>query len=59
MTVRLLIDYARKAKQKLYILFSDFEKAYDKVERAKLIKLLRSAGCGKLTLEIILHSISL
>ena len=45
MTVRLLIDYAPKAKQKLHILFIDFEKAYDKIERAKLIKLLRSAGC--------------
>ena len=53
MTVRLLIDYARKAKQKLYILFIDFEKAYDKVERAKLIKFLRSAGCGKLMLEML------
>ena len=53
MTVRLLIDYARKAEQKLYILFIDFEKAYDKVERAKLIKLLRSAGCGKLMLEML------
>ena len=53
MTVRLIIDYARKSKQKLYILFIDFEKAYDKVRRDKLFELLKSAGCGKLMLEIL------
>ena len=50
MTLRLIIDYARKTKQKLFILFIDFEKAYDKVRRDKLFELLREAGCGKLML---------
>ena len=50
MTLRLLIDYARKTRQKLFILFIDFEKAYDKVRRDKLFELLRDAGCGKLML---------
>ena len=53
MTIRLLIDHAKKSKLKLYILFIDFEKAYDKVKRSKLIELLKSAGCGKQMLEII------
>ena len=53
MTVRLIIDYAWKSKQKLYILFIDFEKAYNKVRRVKLFELLKSAGCGKLMLEIL------
>ena len=50
MTLRLIIDYARKTRQKLFILFIDFEKAYDKVRRDKLFQLLREAGCGKLML---------
>ena len=53
MTVRLLIEYARKTRKKLFILFIDFEKAYDKVDRAKLFELLKSAGCGKVMLEIL------
>ena len=44
--MRLLIDIARKQKYPLYILFVDFEKAYDRVDRKKLIKLLRNMGCG-------------
>ena len=31
--VRLLIDFARYKKKKLYIVFVDFEKAYDKMNR--------------------------
>ena len=46
LTLRLLIDIARKQKYPLYILFVDFEKAYDRVDRKKLIKLLRNMGCG-------------
>ena len=38
LTIRLLIDHAKKARIKLYILFIDFEKAYDKVPRVKLIE---------------------
>ena len=35
MTIRLLIDYAKKKRFKLYLLFIDFEKAYDKLSRRK------------------------
>ena len=53
MTLRLLIDYARKTRKKLFILFIDFEKAYDKVRRDKLLELLRSAGCGTIMLKVL------
>ena len=53
MTLRLLIDYARKTRKKLFILFIDFEKAYDKVKRDKLLELLRSAGCGAIMLKLL------
>ena len=46
MTLRLFIDYAKISKLKLYILFIDFEKAYDKIVRRKLIERLKDLGCG-------------
>jgi hypothetical protein len=54
MTLRLLIDYAKKSRLKLYILFIDFEKAYDKVVRTKLIEELKSLGCGGVMLNAII-----
>ena len=41
MTIHLLTDFAKKKKLKMYILFIDFEKAYDKVVRGKLIEELK------------------
>ena len=55
MTIRLLIDHAKKARIKLYILFIGFEKAYDKVSRAKLIEELKVSGCGRVMLQIIIN----
>ena len=46
MTLRLFVDYAKTSKLKLYIRFIDFEKAYDKIVRYKLIERLKSLGCG-------------
>ena len=45
--LRLIIDYAKKEKVKLFILFIDFSKAYDKVPRKTLFEILRKLGCGK------------
>ena len=45
-TVRLLIDIARKIKQPLYLAFIDYSKAYDKVDRLKLLRYLDQKGCG-------------
>ena len=45
-TVRLLIDIARKTRKPLYIVFVDYHKAYDKVNRVKLLQHLERRGCG-------------
>ena len=45
-----LIDIARKSKQKLYITFIDYQKAYDKLNRYILLRMLDSKGCGFLNL---------
>lgn len=44
--LRLLFDYAISRKKKLYMVFVDFSKAYDKVPRRALINSLISLGCG-------------
>ena len=46
LTLRLLIDYAKKTKRKLFLLYVDFQKAYDRVPRAKLMQRLKERGCG-------------
>jgi len=52
-TVRLLIDIARKRKLTLYITFVDFQKAYDKVDRLKLLQYLDRCGCGSKFIDAI------
>jgi hypothetical protein len=46
LTLRLYIDIARKKKHTLYILFVDYVKAYDKVNRTKLLHMLNQHSCG-------------
>ncbi len=53
MTLRLLCDLANYKKKKLYMLFIDYSKAYDRVPRGKLLELLKSRGCGKVMLRAI------
>ena len=53
LTVRLLIDYAKSKKVKLYLLFVDFKKAYDKIPRRKLMENLKRHGCGATMLAAI------
>ena len=45
-TLRLLMDVARRKKKKLFITFVDFSKAYDCVPRYKLFMKLKQLGCG-------------
>ena len=55
MTIRLLIDTARKIGETLYIAFLDYEKAYDKVNRSKLLSMLATRGCGANFLSALTH----
>ena len=56
LTIRLLVDYARKTKQSLYIMFIDYVKAYDQVDRNLLLRMLASKGCGRNFLRAIANS---
>ena len=46
LVIRLLIEIARKTKRKLYIAFIDYQKAYDRLNRSTLLKMLDQKGCG-------------
>ena len=52
-TLRLLMDYAVYKKKKLYVLYVDFSKAYDRVPRHALLETLRRLGCGAVMLYAI------
>ena len=45
-SLRLLIDYAVSKRCKLFIIFVDFSKAYDRVLRNILIQVMKGLGCG-------------
>ena len=45
-TLRLLIDTAHAKHRKLYIIFVDFSKAYDRVPRDLLLMKMKDLGCG-------------
>ena len=54
LSLHLLMNIAKTSKVKLYILFVDFSKAYDRVSRSKLMRMLKESGCGRLMLRAIL-----
>ena len=43
----ILIVYAREKKKDLFVGFLDFEKAYDYVNRAEVVRDMMKKGCGK------------
>ena len=53
-TLRLLIDLARRKKYKLFVTFVDFQQAYDKVPRYMLFRILKRLGCGSVMLFAII-----
>ena len=53
LTLRLLIENARLKKKKLFILFVDFQKAYDKVPTGKMMECLRNNRCASNMLKAI------
>jgi hypothetical protein len=48
--LRMIIDLFMKSKTPLFIAFIDFSKAYDRVPRSYMLKLLKTLGCGKVML---------
>ena len=53
----LLIDYAQKTKQTLYITYIDYVKAYDRLNRNILLQKLADHGCGKKYLKVVANSL--
>ena len=45
-TLRILFNYCVIKKVKLFVVFADFSKAYDRVPRNKLLNTLKRLGCG-------------
>ena len=52
--LRMIFDYAKCEKKKLYVLFVDFSKAYDRVPRNTLFSILKNLGCGKRFLKALM-----
>ena len=52
-TLKLAIDIAKSRKEKLFITYVDFSKAYDKIPRDLLMKILKENGCGRKMLQAI------
>ena len=57
LSVRLLIDIAKKTRKELYECFMDYQKAYDRVNRNRLLCMLDKKGCGTRYLRAIGESL--
>ena len=58
LSLRVLLDIARKQKRTLYIIYVDYQKAYDRVTRRKLLEHLEQLGCGTTFLLALKNSMS-
>jgi hypothetical protein len=52
-TLRLIIDLARHKRKKLYVIYVDFSKAYDRIPRDLMVRKLLEHGCGSQMTRII------
>ena len=52
--LRMIIDLFMRSKTPLFIAFIDFSKAYDRVPRSYMLKLLKKLGCGKVMLAALM-----
>ena len=52
-TLRMAIDVAKHRKEKLFIAYVDYSKAYDNIPRSTLLKILKQMGCGYRMLKAI------
>ena len=48
------MDFAKSKKKKLFVCFIDFSKAYDRISRPILFRVLFEAGCGRVMLRAIM-----
>ena len=53
-TLRLITDFAKKKKNKLFVVFVDFTQAYDLVPRDMLFRVLKRLGCGTVMLAALI-----
>jgi len=53
LTLRLLLDVAKRKKFTLYVMFVDFSQAYDRVPGTTLFSVMRRLGCGAVVLAAV------
>ena len=52
--LRLIMDYCVSKRCKLYVVYIDFSKAYDRIPRDNLMKTLKRLGCGSIMLAALM-----
>ena len=54
LSLHVLMNVAKTSREKLYILFVDFSKAYNRGSHSKLVRMLKQSGYGRMMLRAIL-----
>ena len=53
-SLRLIMDYCVTKKCKLYVVYIDFSKAYNRIPRDRIMKTLKRLGCGAVMLSALI-----